>query len=64
MDFVVKFGRTVTAIEVKSGRAREALSGLAAFAQVAKPTRTLLVGGGGIPVGEFLTRPVEHWVKP
>lgn len=64
VDFVVKAGRAVTAIEVKSGRAREAPSGLAAFAEAAKPTRTLLVGGDGIPVDEFLTQPVEHWVKP
>src|SRR5712692_1654385 len=63
VDFVVKAGRAITAIEVKSGRAREAPSGLAAFAQTAKPTRTLLVGGDGIPVSEFLTQTVEHWVR-
>src|SRR3989338_8943017 len=63
VDFVVRVGRTVTAIEVKSGRAREALPGMEAFATAFKPTRRLLVGGDGIALEEFLSRPVEHWVK-
>ncbi len=63
VDFVVRCGRTVTAIEVKSGRSRESLPGMAAFVHAFKPERTLLVGGDGIPVEEFLLKPVEHWVK-
>jgi len=63
VDFVVKSGRMLTAIEVKSGRVGECLPGIAAFAKAFKPKRTLLVGGDGIPVEEFLLRPVEHWVK-
>ena len=63
VDFVVRVGRTVTAIEVKSGRAREALPGMEAFATAFKPTRRLLVGGDGIALEEFLSRPVEYWVK-
>jgi predicted AAA+ superfamily ATPase len=62
VDFVVKTGRMLTAIEVKSGRPAEALPGIAAFAEAFKPKRTLLVGAGGITVAEFLMRPVEHWV--
>ena len=63
VDFVVRSGREVAAIEVKSGRAREAQPGLAAFAEAFKPRRRLLVGGDGIVLEEFLSRPVEHWVK-
>ncbi len=63
VDFVTRTSRTVTAIEVKSGRARETRRGLAAFAEAFKPTRKLLVGGDGIALEEFLGRPVEHWVK-
>ena len=63
LDFVTRAGRTLTAIEVKSGRARTTQPGLAAFADTFKPQRSLLVGGDGIAVEEFLTRPVEHWVK-
>jgi predicted AAA+ superfamily ATPase len=62
VDFVVRRGRRVIAIEVKSGRAPDAFSGLSAFSEAFRPARTLLVGGDGIPVEEFLERPVEHWL--
>lgn len=64
VDFVTRAGRTVTAIEVKSGRTREALPGMEAFiaAFKAQSPRRLLVGGDGIAVEEFLSKPVEHWV--
>jgi predicted AAA+ superfamily ATPase len=63
VDFVVRSGRAITAIEVKSARGREAQPGLDAFAEAFKAGRRLLVGGGGVPVEEFLARPVEHWIK-
>lgn len=63
VDFVVRVGRAVMAIEVKSGRAPDAFPGLGAFAEAFKPKRTLLVGGDGISLEEFLTRPVQHWLK-
>lgn len=52
---MLKAGRTVVALEVKSGRATPGHSGLAAFAEAFRPKRSLLVGGrrdfgGGIPV--------------
>ena len=62
VDFVVRTGGAVTAIEVKSGRARGTPPGMAAFADAFRPTRLLLVGGDGIAVEEFLSQPVEHWV--
>lgn len=64
VDFVVKAGRRLTAIEVKSGRAPLAHAGSAAFAQAFKVHRTLLVGGDGVPVEDFLLGPVLHWVGP
>lgn len=62
VDFVVKAGRCVTAIEVKSGRRRESLSGLAAFSDAHKPHRSLLVGADGSALEEFIARPVAHSV--
>lgn len=62
VDFVVRVGRTVTAIEVKSGRSRDAQPGLAAFTAAFKPKRKLLVGGDGIPLDQFLGAPPEHWL--
>ncbi|MHB1530394.1 MAG: ATP-binding protein [Acidiferrobacteraceae bacterium] len=63
VDFVVRAGRQLTAIEVKSGRPRDAQSGLAAFSEAFRPQRKLLVGADGIPVEEFLSRPVAYWVQ-
>lgn len=63
VDFVVTAGRRLTAIEVKSSRAPLAHSGSAAFAAAFKPQRSLLVGGDGIALEEFLGRPVAHWVE-
>lgn len=62
VDFVVRAGSTVTAIEVKSGRAPVAHRGLGAFSQAFSPQRTLLVGGDGISLEEFLARPVLEWL--
>jgi predicted AAA+ superfamily ATPase len=62
VDFVVRAARTVIAIEVKSGRAPSAFPGLGTFAEAFMPKRTLLVGGDGISLENFLTKPVEHWL--
>lgn len=62
VDFVMRRGRTVVAVEVKSGRSPDAFPGLAAFADAFKPKRTLIVGGDGVPLNEFLTRPIGYWL--
>jgi predicted AAA+ superfamily ATPase len=64
VDFVVRLGKRLVAIEVKSGRARDTLPGMAAFDEAFRPARKLLVGDDGIPVGEFLAQPVSYWVQP
>ncbi len=63
VDFVVRAGRRLVAIEVKSGRTPHAHAGIAAFAAAFRPQRSLLVGGDGIPLDEFLGSPVHHWVR-
>ncbi len=62
VDFVVRSRKLLVAIEVKSGRAPQAHAGAAAFAAAFTTRRTLLVGGDGIPVEDFLTQPVAHWL--
>jgi predicted AAA+ superfamily ATPase len=62
VDFVVKTGRRLVAIEVKSGRTREMPAGMTAFAEAFRPKRTLLVGGDGIATDEFLSRPATDWL--
>lgn len=63
VDFVLRKGRTVVAIEVKSGRARDSLPGMSAFAAAFKPKRQLLVAGDGIALGDFLAAPVTSWLR-
>jgi predicted AAA+ superfamily ATPase len=62
VDFVVETARSLVAIEVKSGRVRKSLSGIAEFDRRFHPTRKLLVGDDGIPIDEFLSKPVLYWV--
>lgn len=62
VDFVVRAGTRVVAIEVKSGRAPRSRRGMSAFAAAHGPARTLLVGGGGIDIGWFLSTPVTEWL--
>ena len=63
VDFIVKSGKKLVAIEVKSGRKSDTLPGMAAFDEMFRPTRKLLVGSDGIPMEEFLAAPVEHWIS-
>jgi predicted AAA+ superfamily ATPase len=62
VDFVVRRARRTIAIEVKSTRRSDTVRGMEAFADLFRPTRALLVGGDGIALDEFLSRPVEHWL--
>jgi len=62
VDFVLRRGRRLAAIEVTSGRRKASLPGLAAFSAEFTPTRTLLVGGQGVPLEEFLGAPAATWL--
>lgn len=63
VDFVLRRGATVAAIEVKSGRRRADLPGMEEFARRFDVSRKLLVGAQGIPLDEFLSAPVDVWVR-
>ena len=63
VDFVLRRGKKLIAIEVKSGRAPAAFHGLDAFAKKFNPTKSLLVGGGGVSLERFLSTPVTYWMK-
>jgi predicted AAA+ superfamily ATPase len=59
VDFVLRRGSKVVALEVKSGRHRASLPGIVAFNKAFGKTTSLLVGTGGIPFEEFLRTPPE-----
>ncbi len=63
VDFIVRSGQGLSAIEVKSGRAPQAHAGTAAFTQAFKTRRSLLVGGDGIAPEDFLRQPVAHRLR-
>ena len=61
VDFVLRRGPRVVAVEVKSGFARGRLRGLGAFGKRFSPIRSLVVGGEGVPLADFLSVPAGHW---
>ena len=61
VDFVLRKGELVVAIEVKSGRRRDGFPAMKAFIDAFHPDRTLLVGTGGVPLEEFFLTPPDAW---
>ncbi|OGV95461.1 MAG: AAA family ATPase [Nitrospinae bacterium RIFCSPLOWO2_02_FULL_39_110] len=62
VDFVLRLGKTIAAIEVKSGRSKDTLAGMEAFSSIFKPQKKLLIGETGISIEEFLSTAVMEWV--
>jgi len=63
VDFVIRSGSKVVAVEVKSGTKGLNNKGAGAFAMKFGAARLLLVGANGIAIEEFLSRPVDYWMK-
>jgi predicted AAA+ superfamily ATPase len=53
VDFVVRIGKRLVALEVKSGASKSALPGMEAFARAFRPQRSLLIGGDGLSLEQF-----------
>lgn len=62
VDFVLASKNGLAAIEVKSGRKKEALPGMAEFDKRYAPEKMLLIGEQGIPMERFLLEPVKNWL--
>ncbi len=62
VDYVLQRSRAVIGLEVTSGRRKDRLPGLEAFGRQYPAARTLLVGGQGIPLSDFLSRPASAWL--
>ena len=63
VDFIVRHGDSITAIEVKSGQKVIRRSGMDLFVNEFKPRHLLLVGEDGIPVVQFLKTPIVDFVS-
>ncbi len=62
VDFVVRSGKKLIAIEVKSGRVKGVLSGMATFDKIFSPQHKLLLGKEGIPIDAFLKLDLSEWL--
>lgn len=63
VDFVLRRGNFVTAIEVKTGHKHDHLPGMGLFAKEFNPQRKLLIGNHGIDLQTFLETPILEWVS-
>jgi uncharacterized protein len=61
VDYVVSHGENVWALEVKSARPRKS-RGLALFCKRYPKARPLVIGGQGIPLTEFFSKPARAWL--
>jgi predicted AAA+ superfamily ATPase len=61
VDFILKRGSRLVAIEVKSGTEVAPPKGLTVFAGKYATARTLTVGEGGVSLSDFLARSAEDW---
>lgn len=62
VDYVVRRGKHVTAIEVKSGARAGSTPGLTAFAERFGSVRRLVIGADGVQLEEFFGSPTERWL--
>ena len=63
VDFVLARGPRLTVIGVESGMRRRAIDGMEEFRQRFHPTRTEVVGEGGVALHDFLSEPAGYWVE-
>lgn len=60
VDFVVRKGQRVTALEVKSGAHRRPPAGLGAFLKRYPTAKTMVIGSAELPLQQFLEAPLSQ----
>ena len=61
VDFVLERGPRLVAFEVKSHQGRADRRGLEEFRKRFGRVQTVVVGGDGVPLEEFLSVPADDW---
>ena len=61
VDFVLRSGARLVAIEVKSGDRLRSPRGMMDFANRYSPLKCVVVGADGVPLSDFLSVPAKHW---
>lgn len=63
IDFVLKQASTIRAIEVTSGGSTFGRSGIQEFQNRFGGLDPIIVGEGGVPLNDFLSRPASEWLE-
>ena len=63
VDFVLQRGPRLVAIEVKSGSRRVNVKSMIEFEKRFRPSRSLVAGGDGMMLNEFLSTPADEWFE-
>ena len=63
VDYVVRKGKRLLAIEVKTGRGHDTLPGMDAFRKQFPEAKPMIIGPGGLELEEFLSRPAGVWLE-
>lgn len=63
VDFVLRKGDKLAAIEVKSGNHFDSLSGMDAFLELCPSAKPILIGKDGVSLERFLKSPIDKWVS-
>ena len=63
VDFVLAGEPNLAAVQVDAGNSVRYRRGLDAFGVRFPVTREVVVGAGGVPLEEFLSRPAKHWLE-
>lgn len=63
VDFVLEKGPRLVAFEVKSGGGSADKRGLEHFRDQYHTVRTVVVGGDGVSLEQFLSTPADDWFK-
>ena len=63
VDFILRKGKFITAIEVKSSHKKTVFHGMDAFIKAFHPQKQILIGENGVSIKEFLKTPINQWVS-
>ncbi len=63
VDYILRRGKSITAIEIKSSRVRDNFSGMDSFNKTFNPKNKIIVGRQGIPLEKFMLAPVSDWMQ-
>ena len=63
VDFVLRLGEKLVAIEVRSGHGGRRKRGIEEFKARFPKAQSVVVGADGVPLSEFLSVPARHWLR-